>query len=57
MRGATLNDADRDQWIDSDESLYRWWRSSRMSKRAFIRANRAELTELIIAMRDRPPAS
>lgn len=51
----TLNDDDRAQWIDNDEGLYNWWRSSRMSKRAFIKENRKELTELIMNELNRPP--
>ncbi len=39
-RPATLNDTDRAQWIDNDEGLYNWWRSSGQSKREFIRQNR-----------------
>ncbi len=42
-----LNIHDITQWIDNDEGLYNWWRSSRQSKRAFIAANRAELTACI----------
>ena len=38
-----LNDTDRTEWIDNDEGLYNWWRSSRQSKRQFIRENREEL--------------
>lgn len=44
---STLNDSDRAQWIDNDEGLYNWWRSSRQSKRAFIRENRAAISEAI----------
>lgn len=51
----TLNDKDREQWIDNDEGLYNWWRSSRMSKSAFIKENRKELTDLIMAELNRPP--
>ena len=51
-----LNDTERAQWIDNDEGLYNWWRSSRQLKRAFIRENREELDRLIIAARDRKPA-
>lgn len=47
MRQNTLNDNDRAQWIDNDEGLYCWWRSSRLSKREFIRQNRAEITAAI----------
>ena len=35
------------QWIDNDEGLYNWWKSSRQSKREFIRDNRAELEACI----------
>jgi hypothetical protein len=42
-----MNDAERAQWIDNDEGLYDWWRASRQSKRAFIRANRAEIDQAI----------
>lgn len=34
-------------WVDNDEGLYRWWRSSRLSKREFIRQNRDELRDCI----------
>lgn len=37
------NDTERAQWVDNDEGLYNWWKSSRQSKRAFIRENRAEI--------------
>lgn len=42
-----MNDTDRAQWIDNDEGLYDWWKSSRQSKREFIRANRAEIDKVI----------
>lgn len=42
-----MNDTDRAQWIDNDEGLYNWWRSSRLSKKAFINANRAAITEAV----------
>ena len=45
--GLTINDDDRAQWVDNDEGLYNWWRGSHLSKRAFIRANRAEITAAI----------
>lgn len=38
---------DIEQWVDNDEGLYNWWRSSRQAKRAFVRANRAELAACI----------
>jgi hypothetical protein len=55
MKNARLNDADREEWIGNDEGLHEWWRSSRQGISTFIRANRAELDRLIIAMRDAPP--
>lgn len=55
MGNQTLNDADRSQWIDNDESLYSWWRSSRQSKAKFIRENRAELTRIILEALNRKP--
>ena len=42
-----MNDTDRSQWIDNDEGLYRWWKSSKLSKREFIRQNRQEITDII----------
>jgi hypothetical protein len=45
--GHTMNDTEREQWIDNDEGLYDWWRTSRLGKRAFIRANRAAIDEVI----------
>ena len=46
-RAFTINNADREQWIDNDEGLYNWWRSSRLSKREFIRENNVELDAAI----------
>ena len=34
-------------WIDNDEGLYRWWKSSKQSKRNFIKENREELEACI----------
>lgn len=55
MKRQTLNDTDRAQWIANDESLYNWQRESRLSMRAFIRANRTELDQIIKTVRDAPP--
>ena len=43
-----MNDAERENWVDNDEGLYSLWRSSRKSKRKFIRANRAMIDTAII---------
>ena len=47
VRGRSINDEVRAQWLDNDEGLYSWWRSSKQSKTAFIRANRAEIDAVI----------
>lgn len=51
-----MNDSDRAEWIDNDEGLYLWWQSQRfrMSKRAFIRFYRKEITTAIQAVLDVP---
>ena len=49
------NDDDRAQWIDNDEGLYSWWKSSRQSRRVFIRENRDEIDKAIDGALDRPP--
>ena len=46
-RKTTLNNAEREQWIDNDEGLYSWWRSSGQSKRAFIKENKTEIDTAI----------
>lgn len=42
-----MNNTDRAQWIDNDEGLYNWWKGTRLSKAAFIKANRAAIDEAI----------
>ena len=42
-----MNNREREMWIDNDEGLYNWWRSSRMSKREFLKQYRAELDACI----------
>lgn len=42
-----MNDTERAQWIDNDEGLYNWKRSTGLSIREFIRQNRAEITAAI----------
>ena len=51
----TLNDDDREQWINNDEGLYNWQRSSRLSMRNFIRQNRTELDAHILGRLNAPP--
>lgn len=42
-----MNNTERSQWIDNDEGLYNWRKSSRLSKRVFISQNRAEIDAAI----------
>jgi len=42
-----MNNTERIQWIDNDEVLYSWWRSSRQSKSKFIKENREEIDRCI----------
>jgi hypothetical protein len=42
------NDKQIAQWIDNDETLYRWWLDSNQSQKAFIRINRMALTSYIL---------
>lgn len=50
-----MNNSEREQWIDNDEGLYNWWKRSRLSKAAFIKANRAEIDQAISRVLDRQP--
>ena len=42
-----MNNAERILWIDNDEGLYSWWRSSHKSKVSFIKENREEIDQTI----------
>lgn len=45
-----LSVRDLEDWIDNDEGLYDWWKSSKLSKRAFIKQNRSEIKAAIDAV-------
>lgn len=45
-----MNNTYREQWIDNDEGLYNWWKSTRLSKAKFIKENRAEIDAAIERM-------
>lgn len=51
----TLNDDDREQWVNNDEGLYHLWKGSRQPMRQFIRESRAELDRLILGAMHAPP--
>lgn len=42
-----MNDAERQDWVNNDESLYRWWRSTRLGITTFVRRYRKEIDEHI----------
>jgi len=42
-----MNYEERRMWIDNDEGLYRWWRSSGLSKDKFIKENRKDIDKVI----------
>ena len=42
-----MSNSEISQWIDNDEGLYNWWKSSRQSKTSFIKENKSELTQCI----------
>lgn len=42
-----MNNRERTQWIDNDEGLHNWWRSSRLSKAKFIAENREAIDKAI----------
>lgn len=42
-----MNNKDIGQWIDNDEGLYNWWKSTRQSKTKFIQDNKKDLTACI----------
>ena len=43
-----MNDTERENWVDNDEGLYRLWRSSRKSKRIFVRSNRELIDSVVL---------
>lgn len=55
-RRGGLNDREREQWIQNDEGLYNWWKSTRQAVSKFIKENREELDRLIMAALNAPPS-
>ena len=56
MMEKRLTQSDIGQWIDNDEGLYNWWRSSRQSKRNFIKENFQDLQLCINEVLNRGPS-
>ena len=42
-----MNDDKREQWVNNDEGLYNWHRSSKLSMRKFLRENRNQIDSAI----------
>lgn len=42
-----MNDKDRAEWVNNDEPLYRWWKSTGQSLSKFVRENRLEIDAAI----------
>jgi len=42
-----MNDRERELWVKNDEGLYRFWRSTRLSMRNFLRQYRDEIDAAI----------
>lgn len=54
-----MNNKEREQWINNDEGLYNWFRTSRErnSISRFIKENREDLDKVINAYLNREPVS
>jgi hypothetical protein len=42
-----MNDHDRKQWVNNDEPLYLWWRSTRKGITTFVKENRKAIDDRI----------
>ena len=42
-----MNDTERELWVNNEETLYNWWKSTRQSLRAFVRGNRKIIDGII----------
>ena len=51
-RKPTINDKDREQWVNNDEGLYDLWRRSGKGITVWVRANRPMIDAVIKAVRD-----
>jgi len=47
MNGFIDTDHERELWIMNDESLYHWWRSTRLSMRKFIKIYKDDINRAI----------
>ena len=45
----TINDNDREDWVNNDEGLYNWWQRSGVGITTFVRRHRQEIDIIIRA--------
>lgn len=57
MSKSIRNDTERENWVNNDEGLYNWWKSTKKSMRDFVRENREELDKHIDRALGCPPAT
>jgi hypothetical protein len=50
-----MNNIEREQWVNNDESLYNNFKHSRLSMTKFIRANRSEIDQYINQIINKKP--
>lgn len=43
-----MNDRERRMWVENDEPLYRWWKSTGIGLYRFVGQNRGEITRTIL---------
>jgi hypothetical protein len=48
MARQSINDSDREDWVQNDEGLYNMMRRSGQGMRRFVRENRATIDECIV---------
>jgi hypothetical protein len=52
MARNTINDNDREDFVNNDEGLYRLWQASKQGITTFVRQNRPFIDEVIRKVRD-----
>ena len=51
-RRPTINDNDREDFVNNDEGLYRLWQASKLGITTFVQQNRPFIDEVIRKVRD-----
>jgi len=45
--GKRMNNTERELWLSNDEALYNFWKSTRLSKREFLKKHRTKIDNYI----------